>query len=102
VLQRVAVCCSGLQCVTVGCSVFSTLQCVAATTERLVLASQSANGVAVCCSVLQLGAVRCSVLQCIEGVAGCCRVLQGVATASERFVLASQSLIVLAACCSEV
>ena len=44
-MQKVAVCCSELQCVAVCCSV---LQCVA-----------------VCCSVLQRVAVCCSVLQCV-------------------------------------
>jgi len=83
VLQRVAVCCSVLQCVLQPvpektrdscCSVLprvaaccSVLQCVAVRytarsreDSRLVL-----QCVAVCCSVLQCVAVCCSVLQCV-------------------------------------
>ena len=66
VLQRVAVCCSVLQCSprmicarSATCFRRSMLQCVA-----------------VCCSVLQCVAVLCNVLQC---VAVCCSVLQCVA-----------------------
>ena len=56
-LQRVAVCCSVLQCAAaccsqevdaMRCSVFSVSQCAA-----------------VCCSVLQCVAARCSMLQCV-------------------------------------
>jgi len=58
-LQWVAVCCSGLQCVTVGCSVFwHTKLCRYATHSHL----KESHFIAVCCSVLQCVAVCCSVL----------------------------------------
>jgi len=76
VLQRVAECRSGLQCVAERCSVLqrvaecrSGLQCVAERCSVL-------QCVAECCSALQCVAVCCSVLQC---VAVCCSVLQCVA-----------------------
>jgi len=80
VLQRVAACCSVLQCaelswrmlrrVAVCCSV---LQCAAACRSVV-------QRPAVCCSVLQCGPVWCSVLQhVLECVAACCSVLQCVA-----------------------
>jgi len=53
-LQRVAACCSVLQCIAVYCSV---LQCIAVYCSVL-------QYVAACCSVLQCVAVCCSVLQC--------------------------------------
>jgi len=65
VLQRVATCCSVLQCVAVFRSVLMV--------RWLVLAGE--GNVAVCCSVLQCVAVCCSVLQC---VAECCGVVQCV------------------------
>ena len=72
VLQRVAVCCSELQCVAVCCSEL---------TMPLFMPYMSSirpcvlQCVAVCCSVLQCVAVCCSMLQC---VAVCCSVLQCV------------------------
>jgi len=65
--QRVAVCCSVLQCVAVRCSVLHT-----AKDTSPVAARHPLQCAAVCCSVLQCVAVCCSVLQCI---AVCCRVL---------------------------
>jgi len=59
VLQRVAACCSVLQCIAVCCIA---LQGVAVRCSVL-------QCVAVCCSVLQCVAARCSALQC---VAVCC------------------------------
>jgi len=60
VLQRVVVCCSVLQCVTVCCSgsalLFSLPNCIG---------SKKSVFVAVCCSVLQRVVVCCSVLQCV-------------------------------------
>ena len=54
-LQRVAVCCSALQCVAVFRSVLMV--------GWLVLAGE--GNVAVCCGVLQCVAVCCRVLQCV-------------------------------------
>jgi len=99
VQQRVAVCCSVLQCVAVRCGCIllvsvlikfvccnalqcvvqcaavccSMLQCVAAVFS-LYLCEELQP--AVCCNVLQCVAMRCNVLQC---VATCCNVLQCVA-----------------------
>ena len=65
-MQRVAVCCSVLQCFVVCCSV---MQCLAVWCRVL-------QCVAACCSAMQRVAVCCSVLQC---VAVWCSVLQSVA-----------------------
>jgi len=67
VLQRVAVCCSVLQCVAM--LYFSAIQCEEDIHSTLFVTL-------VCCSVLQCVAVCCSVLQC---VAVCCSALQCVA-----------------------
>ena len=73
-LQRVAACCSVLQCVVFGCL------------NELFLDHL------VCCSVLQCAAACCSMLQCVTA---CCSVLRLVA-------LTNRSLIVycVAVCCS--
>jgi len=96
VLQRVAACCSVLQCVAVCCSstysrereltfgeCCSVLQCVAVCCSVL-------QCVAVCCSVLQCAAVCCSVLQC---AAVCCSVLQRVAVCYSVLCTAPASTI---------
>jgi len=82
VLQRVAVCCSVLQCGAVCCSIRnhndkdtdqveevgpSVLQCVA-------MCGNVLQCVAVCCSLVQFGVVFFIVLQC---VAVCCPKLYG-------------------------
>jgi len=73
--ERVAVCCSVLQCVAVCCSV---LPCVAVCCSRflhrtrletVVWAAEVRNKFRMCCSVSQCVAECCSVLQC---VAVCC------------------------------
>jgi len=69
-LQRVAVCCSVLQCAAVCHSMF---QCVSVCSSPVPLAPpplmcarcSMLQCVAVCCSVLQCVAVCCSVLQCV-------------------------------------
>jgi len=61
VLQRVAVCCSVLQCVAVRCSCCNDL--LRLDLRRLKGVKIVCRCVAVCCSVLQCVAVRCSVLQ---------------------------------------
>ena len=69
-MQRVAVCCSVLQCVAVCCS----LQCVAVLVRVFCSVLQC---VAVCCSVVQRVAVSYSV-QCCERVAMCCSSCEGL------------------------
>jgi len=64
VLQRVAACCSVLQC-------WSTMHHVVVTAG-----ADATWWIAVCCDVLQCVAVYCSVLQC---VAVCCSVSQCIA-----------------------
>jgi len=66
VVQRVAVCCSVLQCVAACCSVL----------QRVAVFCSVLQCVAVCCSTLQCVAVCYSALQC---VAACCRALQSAA-----------------------
>ena len=96
VLQRVAVCCSALQCVAGRCilhiyihlSIFHEVLiyiCISCVVRLFVL-----QCVAVCCSVLQCAAVCCSVLQ---RVAVCCSVLQCAA-------VCCSVLQCVAVCCS--
>jgi len=86
VLQRVAACCSVLQCVAVGLSWLKTL--------ILIRCLQ----VGVCCSVLQHVAACCSVWQrvaacssVLQRVAVCCNVLQCVAVCFSVSVLADDA-----------
>ena len=70
VLQRVAACCSMLQCVTV------VLLCAAACCSVLQYAAVCHSCVAVWCSVLQCAPVCCSMLTCVAGCCGvCCSLL---------------------------
>ena len=101
-LRYVAVCCSGMQCVSsmLHCMcrfVYSTttdwyilLKCLASVSSRvchrLLVGCSVLQCVAVCCSVVQCGAVWCSVVQCVavwcsvvQCGAVCCSVLQCVA-----------------------
>ena len=62
-MQRVAVCCSVLQCVAVCCSVLQYVTvCDSVFGSKLCSVLQC---VAVCCSVLRCVAVCCGVLQCV-------------------------------------
>ena len=91
-LQRVAACCSALQCVAVR---YSVLQCARGgmTFEKfhqppLRLPPRVLQCIAVCCSVLQCVSVSLSVLQC---VVVCCSVLQCVAVCCSVLQCASPS-----------
>ena len=72
-LQRVAACCSVLQCVAIVCPLF------------VIVYHQSQA----CCSVLQFLAVCCSELQC---VAACCSVLKSVADTLSSLVIVCQQM----------
>ena len=98
-IERVAMCCSVLQCVlqSVAVSIHTykrcVLQCVALCYSLLQCASVYCfvlQRVVVCCSILQSNAVCCSVLQC---VAVCCSVLQCTA-------VCCSVLQCVAVCCS--
>ena len=82
VLQCVAVCCSALQCVAVCCSVLQSLKNVFARDMRFAMQMEifisarpppwliftfddMLQWVAMCCGVLQCVAVRCSVMHCV-------------------------------------
>jgi len=77
-LQRVAVCCSVLQCVTdvetesvrhVYQPMEGVLQCVAvfcSVLQCVAVCCSVLQCVVMCCSVLQFAAVCCSVLQCCQ------------------------------------
>jgi len=96
VLQRVAACCSVLQCVAVGvvvCVAVCIAVCVAVCCSCSLCPRRGALAalqcVAACCSVLQHVAVCCSVLQCVavfvavllatlQCVAACCSVCRSL------------------------
>ena len=65
-LQRIAVCCSVLPCVS-GCGHQTySIACVRVILLWIAIKRHAMRCVAVCCSVLQTQcAVRCSVLQCV-------------------------------------
>jgi len=89
VLQRVAVCCSALQCVAVRCRILS--RCAQTSRLRYVHCSLLQCG-AMCCIALQCAAVQCVAghwrvahellvhgMRVVQCVLVCCRVLQYVA-----------------------
>jgi len=101
-LQRVAMCCSVLQCVAVCCS-----KKIVAAQRKLSRYMYSCNQCAQI-SMLQCAALRCSVLQCaavyssvLQCVAECCSVLQCVAlSVLQCAAVCCNVLQYIALCCS--